>query len=67
MPEHRDHNQADRHADARQRRREVVDVLTEALWTLLCRGDDSREAREQGREHASENISGPRNGSNASH
>jgi len=56
MPEHRDHSQDDRRADARHRRHEVVDVLTEALWTLLCAGNDKKVAG-QGADQTSADVS----------
>ena len=64
MPEPRDHSQDDRHADARHRRHEVVDVLTEALWTLLCRGDGAEDST-QCAGQASANARGAGIGSDA--
>lgn len=66
MPEHRDHSQDDRHADARHRRHEVVDVLTEALWTLLCRGDGADDST-QCAEKTAADVRGAGIGNDATH
>lgn len=65
MPEPRDDSQDDQHADAGHRRHEVVDVLTEALWTLLCRGDGAEDSTRCAEQTA--DVRGAGIGSDATH